>query len=127
MPKMAETRTSVDVPKKKNGRGRPPSTAGRGRGSRSNDQSRLQTSSPTLALSNGHLEESYQKVDLGLSGMNSYNCFLSICWAPQALGYFPFLHFIDYPCFLCSQISQDSRSKEQLRKDDQPSLEVYQV
>ncbi|KAI4308349.1 hypothetical protein L6164_031432 [Bauhinia variegata] len=52
-----ETKSNLDVNKKKHGRGRGNSSSGRGRGSRVIDQSRLQTSPATVLASNGQLEK----------------------------------------------------------------------
>lgn len=56
-----ETKSNVDVNRKKQGRGRGSSGSGRGRGSRVNDQSRAQISPPAVLASNGQIENLYHK------------------------------------------------------------------
>lgn len=59
MAETLETKVNFDVGRKKHSRGR--SQSGRGRGSRSNDQTRSQISASTISSLNGQLENSYHK------------------------------------------------------------------
>ncbi|KAK9280371.1 hypothetical protein L1049_014060 [Liquidambar formosana] len=56
-----ETKAGFDVTRKKQGRGRGHSVTGRGRGSRVNDQTRMEISPSTVSPSNGQLDNSYHK------------------------------------------------------------------
>uniref|UniRef100_A0A5B7A0Z4 Putative serine/threonine-protein kinase TOUSLED isoform X1 n=1 Tax=Davidia involucrata TaxID=16924 RepID=A0A5B7A0Z4_DAVIN len=55
------TKAGSEVNRKKQSRGRGHSVSGRGRNSRVNDQTRTQTSSSTIPLANGQIENSYNK------------------------------------------------------------------
>lgn len=54
-------KTAVDTSKRKQGRGRPQGSTGRGRVSRSNDQAKSQTSPSTVSPANGQAEKSNHK------------------------------------------------------------------